>query len=252
MIQMLVNGSNGKMGQEVISSIDNFENCTLWGGFDKENTGKYAFNVYTNISDLLKISEKPDVIIDFSIPVATINMLEYAKAKNIPMVIATTGFTEEENIKIHEYSQSIPIFQSANMSFDIFLMGKILQIIAKNLSNTDIEIIETHHNRKIDSPSGTALLLADKINEVLSAKHNYEFDRHSKHEKRSKNEIGFSSIRGGNIVGEHTVQFMGENETLSVTHTSYSRKVFAEGAIKASIFLSGQNAGLYSMEDLIF
>lgn len=251
MIQILVSGCNGKMGQEVIETIDQFENCSLWGGFDKENTGRFPFTVYTSVEELVKNSEKPDVIIDFSIPIATFQMLTYAKEKHIPIVIATTGFSEEEKNKIMEFSKQIPVFQSANMSFDIFLMGKLLELAAKNLQNTDIEIIESHHNRKIDSPSGTALLLADKINEVLYIKHTYEFDRHLKKEKRSKNEIGFSSIRGGNIVGEHTVQFMGENETLSITHTSYSRKVFAEGALKAALFLVGQPNGFYSMEDII-
>lgn len=249
MIKVLINGCNGKMGQEVLNAINNNENFEVLNGVDIKENHDYIFPVYTNTDE---IKEKPDVIIDFSVPVATMKILEYAKENNVPIVIATTGLSEEEKQKIKEYSKTIPIFQSANMSYDINLMKKVVAEVAKNLNQTDIEIVETHHNRKIDSPSGTALLLADKINEVLSAKHNYEFDRHSKHEKRSKNEIGFSSIRGGNIVGEHTVQFMGENETLSVTHTSYSRKVFAEGAIKASIFLSGQNAGLYSMENLIF
>lgn len=251
MIQILVSGCNGKMGQEVIETMDQYKNCCLWGGFDKENTGKFPFAVYTSVEELIKNSEKPDVIIDFSIPMATFQMLTYAKEKHIPIVIATTGFSEEEKSKILDFAKQIPIFQSANMSFDIFLMGKLLQLAAKNLQNTDIEIIESHHNRKIDSPSGTALLLADEINQVLNVKHTYEFARHQKKEKRSPNEIGFSSIRGGNIVGEHCVQFMGENETLSITHTSYSRKVFAEGALKAASFLVGQPDGFYSMEDIL-
>lgn len=152
---------------------------------------------------------------------------------------------------IDSFSKDIPIFKSSNMSYDINLMAKILTIIAPILKNTDIEIIETHHNRKIDSPSGTALLLADKINESLGNTLKYEFNRHNKQEKRSKNEIGFSSIRGGNIVGEHIVQFYGENETLEIKHTSYSRSVFAEGALKAAEFIVNKKSGLYNMDDLI-
>lgn len=248
MLKVLVHGVNGKMGQEVLKQLDLYNDCVLFGGFDKENTGKFSFPVYTNFRD---ITEKPDVIIDFSVPNATMTMLDYAKENSIPVVIATTGFSEDENKKILEYSKNLPIFKSANMSFDINLMAKVLSEVAKALPNTDIEIIESHHNRKIDSPSGTALLLADGINKTLDNKFTYEFDRHSKHEKRSKNEIGFSSIRGGNIVGEHTVMFIGENETFEITHKAYSRAVFADGAIKAACFLVNKQNGFYNMDDLL-
>lgn len=149
------------------------------------------------------------------------------------------------------YSKKIPVFQSANMSYDICLMKKIVAEVTKALSNTDIEIIETHHNRKVDAPSGTALLLADSINSVLKDKKEYNFDRLSKREKRSNKEIGFSSIRGGNIVGEHTVRFFGESETFEITHKAYSRAVFAEGALKAARFIIEKEKGYYKMEDMI-
>lgn len=248
MIKVFIHGVNGKMGQEVLKQLDFYEDCMLLGGFDKENTGKFTFPVYTNFDE---IDDIPDVIIDFSVPQATMAMLPYAKKHHIPVVIATTGFSEEDNQKILEYSKDLPIFKSANMSFAINLMAKVLVEVAKSLSNTDIEITETHHNRKIDSPSGTALLLADHINQALDNKFTYEFDRHHKQEKRCKNEIGFSSIRGGNIVGEHTVQFLGENETFEITHKAYSRSVFADGAIKASFFLVGKENGFYTMDDLL-
>ena len=251
MISILVNGCNGKMGQEVLSTMDDFENLNLFGGFDRENTGCFPFPVYTSISELSLVTEKPDVIIDFSVPDATFAILEYAKQYHIPIVIATTGFSEEQKEQLHIASQSLPIFQSANMSFDICLMTKILQLVATNLKGNDIEIVETHHNRKIDAPSGTALLLADKIKEALGGCVSYEFDRHSKHEKRSPQEIGFSSIRGGNIVGEHSVQFFGQNETFEITHRCYSRKVFAEGALKACEFITKQPNGYYTMEHLV-
>lgn len=248
MIKVLINGCNGKMGQEVLKQLDSYDNCILIGGFDKENTGCFTFPVYTNFEE---IEEKPDVIIDFSIPKATLNILKYAKENHIPVVIATTGFSDEENSIIKEISKDLPIFKSANMSFDINLMAKVLAQVAKALPNTDIEIVESHHNRKIDSPSGTAILLANSINKALDNRFTYEFDRLNKHEKRSKNEIGFSSIRGGNIVGEHTVQFLGENETFEITHKAYSRSVFADGAIKAACFLVNKNNGFYCMDDLI-
>lgn len=248
MIKILINGCNGKMGQEVQKLLDLNDDFLLIGGFDKENTGFFSFPVYTSFEQII---EKPDIIIDFSVPISTLNIIKYAKQNKIPTVIATTGFSENEENIIKDYSKYIPIFKSANMSVDINLMCKVLQIVAKSLNNTDIEIIETHHNRKIDSPSGTALLLANKINEALDNSLTYEFDRHSKKQKRTKNEIGFSSIRGGNIVGEHTVQFFGQNETFEITHKAYSRSIFAEGAIKAARFLITKEPGFYTMDDLL-
>ena len=160
------------------------------------------------------------------------------------------GFSKEEEKKIAEYSKQIPIFQSANMSYDIMVMKKVLTWLSPLLKNMDIEITETHHNRKIDSPSGTAKMLADAINTSLGNPFHFEYNRHDKHTKRDKNEIGIHSIRGGNIVGEHTVQFFGEYETFELKHTSYSRNVFAQGALKAATFIKNQPNGLYHMEDL--
>lgn len=246
-MKVLINGINGKMGQEVANVLDTDKDILLIGGVDKENTGIYTYPVYTNASD---IEEKPDVIIDFSVPIATLNILKYAKENHVPIVIATTGFTEEQLNEIENYSKDIPIFKSANMSYDINLMAKIVASLAKELPDTDIEIIETHHNRKIDSPSGTAQMLADSINKSLGNSLYYEYNRHDKHEKRNKNEIGINSIRGGNIVGEHTVQFFGEYETFEIKHTSYSRNLFAEGALKAADFIVTKSNGLYNMENM--
>ena len=248
MIKVLINGCNGEMGQEVIKVINNNEKFAVLNGVDKEENPDYIFPVYTNAED---IKEKPDVIVDFSIPVATMQILEYAKNNKIPIVIATTGLTEEQKQKIKEYSKAIPIFQSANMSYDINLMKRIVAEVAKNLCGTDIEIIETHHNRKIDAPSGTALLLADSINEALGNSMEYNFNRFQNREKRKKNEIGFSSIRGGNIVGEHTVCFFGENDCLEITHKAYSRGLFAEGALKGAEYIVGKESGYYTMEEII-
>ena len=226
MIKVLINGCNGKMGQEVIKAIHDNEKFTVLNGVDKEENPDYIFPVYTNKND---IKEKPDVIIDFSIPVATMQILEYAKSNKVPIVIATTGLSEEQKQKIKKYSKAIP----------------------KNLIGTDIEIIETHHNRKVDAPSGTALLLADSINEALGNSMEYNFNRFQNREKRKKNEIGFSSIRGGNIVGEHTVCFFGENDCLEITHKAYSRGLFAEGALKGAEYIIGKENGYYTMNEII-
>lgn len=247
MLEVMVNGCNGKMGQIVCDLIEQDESLLLKCGFDKNVTGEFAFPVFNKIED---IKEKPDVIIDFSVPVATLQILKYACQNNIPVVIATTGFSQEEEEQIREYSKKIPIFKSANMSYDIMIMKKLVQWLAPLLKNTDIEITETHHNRKIDSPSGTAQMLADCINDSLGNNLHCEYNRHSKREKRNKNEIGMNSIRGGNIVGEHMVQFFGEFETFELKHTSYSRNVFADGAIKAAKFLVEKTAGFYCMEDM--
>ena len=248
MIEVMVNGCNGKMGQIVCELVDKNENLILTGGIDREDIGLMTYPVYT---DVKSIEKKPDVIIDFSVPVATFKMLEYAKENNIAVVIATTGFSKEEEERIKEYSKLIPIFKSANMSFDVNMMKHLVKQIAPKLKDTDIEIIETHHNRKIDSPSGTAQMLADTINEALDNEYYCEYNRHDKKEKRDKKEIGMSSVRGGNIVGEHIIQFYGDFETFEIKHTSYSRNVFAEGAIKAAEFIVSKENGLYNMDDLV-
>lgn len=247
-MNILLNGAMGRMGKEIIKAVEKQEDLKIVCGVDIKQNNENDFPIYNNIEE---ITQNVDVIIDFSIPQATFGILKYAKENKVPVVIATTGFSKEELVKLEELSKEIPIFRSSNMSLDINLMANIVQKIAEVLKQSDIEIIETHHNRKIDSPSGTAILLADAINEVFEGEKKYNFERMQKREKRNKNEIGFSSIRGGNIVGEHSVQFFGENETLEITHKAYSRQVFAEGAIKAAEFIVKQPAGLYDMKDLV-
>lgn len=238
----------GRMGNEIINAIEQEKDLKIVCGFDREYSIQGKFPIYNKTDD---IKEDVDVIIDFSVPVATFEILKYAKENKVPTVIATTGFDENQLNEIEEIAKEIPIFKSSNMSVEINLMASLVQKVAEVLRESDIEIIETHHNKKIDSPSGTAILLADAINKVFDGEKEYNFDRMSKREKRDKKEIGFSSIRGGNIVGEHTVQFYGENETLEITHKSYSRQVFAEGALKAAKFIVTQKVGLYDMKDLV-
>jgi len=248
MINVLVNGCNGRMGKEVINQMSEYPNMFLSCGFDINDEGLNTYPVYKKIED---IKSPVDVIIDFSTPVSTLNILEFALKNKIPIVIATTGFSGEEKEKIKKASKTIPIFQSANMSFNINLMSKIIAGLAPIFKDSDIEIIETHHNNKKDAPSGTALFLADSINKSLNNEMIYTFDRHLSNKKRNKNEIGFSSIRGGNIVGTHTVKFFGAHETFEITHTSYSRSVFANGALKAAEFLVTEPRGFYNMNNLI-
>lgn len=243
MINILINGSNGNMGRVLKQYIDKTPDiCT-----------KYEIDINTPMSfdTLNTLSDKPDVIIDFSTPEGSFIALDYAVCHLVPIVIATTGFEDEQNEKILEYSEAIPIFKASNMSYVIHLMSKILSNTSLLLSHMDIEVIEKHHNKKKDAPSGTALLLADSINFANENKYKYMYDRHSEKNSRTKNEIGFSSIRGGNIVGEHSVVFLGENESIEIKHTAYSREIFAEGAVRAARFLVSQKNGLYEMDDLI-
>lgn len=247
MIKVLINGCNGKMGQELAKSIERNDNFQTICGVDRLDTGDNKFPVYTETS---QIKEEPDIIIDFSIPSATLNILEYAVSKKIPTVIATTGFTPEEFKKIEEYSKIIPVFHASNMSFEVSLMNHVVAEVAKYLKNSDIEIIESHHNRKIDAPSGTAMTLANTINNVLDNEMYYEYNRHAKKEKRNPKEIGIHSIRGGNIVGTHTVSFFSETESFEITHTALSRGVFADGALKAAEYLVVQDPGFYTMNNI--
>ena len=247
-MKVLINGCNGKMGQEVAEAVRLAQDMDVVCGVDRIDTGDNKFPVFTNVSNIDII---PDVIIDFSVPEATFGILEFAKKNHIPIVIATTGFSDNEMKKIEKISENIPIFKSANMSYEINLMAKIIREVALKLENSDIEIVETHHNRKIDSPSGTALILADSINEALNNEMTYKYDRHSKREKRTKNEIGIHSIRGGTEVGKHSVIFFGDNESFEITHNCTSRSVFARGAIKAAEFIVNKENGLYSMNDMV-
>lgn len=247
-MDILVSGASGRMGQEVISCIEKDDSLNFTCGFSSEEGLIKNVPVYNNLN---KIKEKIDVIIDFSHAHTTLDLLEFAKSRKTPIVIATTGFNNEQEKIIQKYSLELPIFKCANMSFDINLMCKLVAEIAPLFANSDIEITETHHRNKVDAPSGTALLLANSINEALGGKMKYVYNRHDLSEKRGDNEIGLTSIRGGNIVGEHTVQFFGPYDTFEIKHTSYSRSVFAEGAIKACKFILGKPNGLYSMNDII-
>lgn len=249
MLKILLNGCNGKMGQVVSKVAKNYDNIKIVAGVDLNTTKNYDYPVY---SDPKMVAEDFDVVIDFSLPEATLKMLEFLKNSKKPIVIATTGFLADQKSKIFEYAKNIPIFWSANMSLGVNLMVNLVQKAYKILGSFfDIEIIEKHHNQKIDAPSGTALMLADAINEVANNEYEYVFDRHTRRKKRSQNEIGIFSVRGGTIVGEHSVIFAGSDEIIEIKHTALSKEIFANGAIKAAMFMKDKSVGIYNMNDLI-
>lgn len=249
MINILMSGCNGKMGQ-VISRLASGENeLQIAAGFDINDSIKNSYPVFTNLKDC---NVKVDVIIDFSNPAALENLMQFAVSRNIPIVVATTGLTQLNIALLETASKKIPVFFSANMSLGINLLIDLVKKAAKILENNfDIEIIEKHHNQKIDSPSGTALAIADAINSALEQKQEYIYDRHSRRKKRSKTEIGIHAVRGGTIVGDHSVIFAGNDEIIEINHTAMSKEIFAVGSLRAAKFLHKQKPGLYSMKDLI-
>ena len=249
MKQIILSGGNGKMG-DVISDIGmGRDDCTIVAGFDLNTQRQYDYPVYAKPSEY---TGSGDVIIDFSHPSLLTALLDYAEEKKIPIVLATTGYSKAQLEEIHAAAQRLPVFFSANMSLGINLMVELAKKAASVLGGSfDIEIIEKHHNQKIDAPSGTALMIADGVSGVLSEKPQYVYDRHSQRKKRDKNEIGIHAIRGGTIVGEHDIMFAGRDEILTISHTAMSKEVFASGAVNAAVFMCGKAPGLYNMKDMV-
>jgi len=249
MINVLLNGCNGKMGQNIVQCSRFRNDLAIVAGLDITPGDGYPFPVYTNPRD---IREKIDLIIDFSHPSALDTVLGYALEKKLPVVIATTGFNQEQKRKIERAASEIPILLSANMSLGINLLIQLVKTAVKTLYGSfDIEIVEKHHNQKVDAPSGTALAIADAINAAIAPNRmKYVYDRHSSNQKRTRDEIGIHAIRGGTITGEHTVIFAGNDEIIEIKHTALSKRLFAEGALKAATFLYGKEPGLYGMQDI--
>ena len=249
MINVILSGCNGNMGKMISAAVRNRNNVQIVAGFDKNVTIGDSYPVFSKAAEC-KVSA--DVIIDFSHPSVLEPLLDYAVTNQLPVVIATTGLSTDQIGRIKQAARQIPIFYTANMSLGINLMVELAQKAAKLLSaDFDIEIIEKHHNQKIDAPSGTALMLADAMSESVNFVPAYVFDRHSRRMKRDHKEIGIHTVRGGTIVGEHEVIFAGKDEVLSISHSANSKEVFATGSINAAIFLTGQKPGLYSMRDMI-
>lgn len=251
MVKVAINGYLGAMGQVIAEEIKKDEKMSLVAGIDTE----YIENDKNNITvydDIFNLKENVDLIIDFSHPSSLDPMLKYAVDNNISLVIGTTGLEKNDIEKMNDASNKIAIFYSANMSLGVNLLLSLVKKSASVLGdNFDIEIIEKHHNKKIDAPSGTAYMIADSINEAFNKPKNYVFNRQDKSERRSKDEIGIHSIRGGTIVGEHTTIFAGPDEVIEISHNASSKRVFAQGALKAGTFIIQKNNGFYNMNHLI-
>lgn len=248
MTKIILNGCNGKMGLAVSRLVAERDDCEIVAGVDLKTDIQREFPVFGNINEV----KNGDVIIDFSHPSCLGSLLEYAVTTKTPIVVATTGLSDADIENVKSASKAIPVFFTFNMSLGINLLVELSKTASKVLGDRfDIEIIEKHHNQKIDAPSGTAIMLANAINEVNDGKYTYEYNRQAKREKRDAKEIGIHAIRGGNIVGEHEVIFAGHDEVISLSHSAGSKEVFAAGAVNAAVFISNVKPGLYDMKNLI-
>ena len=249
MTRIIITGASGKMGKVVASVVSARDDCEIVAGVDKYNDGTATFPVYESLNE---VKEEADVVIDFSNPSLLDSLLSYGKSTDTALVIATTGFDDCEKKRIADASNVCPIFFTYNMSIGINLLANLAKKAVNVLgSEFDIEIVEQHHNQKIDAPSGTALMLADAISEEFDKPMKYEYDRHSKREKRTKDEIGIHSVRGGTIVGEHEIIFAGRDENITLSHSARSKEVFAVGAVNAAVFMADKPAGMYDMGELV-
>ncbi len=250
MVKMIMHGCNGHMGQVITELAAQDADMEIVAGIDVADNKENDYPVFTNIFDC---NVEADVIIDFAAAAAVDNLLKFSREKKIPVVLCTTGLSEKQLSDIKEASKDTAILKSANMSLGINILMKLLKDAAKvfGAAGYDIEVVEQHHRLKVDAPSGTALALADSVNEALGNEYEYVYDRSERREKRPDKEIGISAVRGGTIVGIHDVIFAGTDEVITFNHTAYSKSVFAKGAIEAGKFLAGKPAGMYDMSDVI-
>lgn len=250
MIKILMHGCNGKMGQMITGLAKDEDQAQIVAGVDR-----FAglSNTYPVFQDVGQCDVDVDVAIDFSNAQAVDALLDWCLEKEVPIVLCTTGLSNEQLLKVDVVSKKIPVLKSANMSMGINLLFKLLKEAARTLAPAgyDMELVERHHNQKVDAPSGTALALADSINEALDHEYTYVYDRTKERKKREQKEIGISVVRGGTIVGDHEVIFAGQDEIIEFRHTAYSRSIFGKGALEAAKFLAGKPAGLYDMSDVI-
>ncbi len=250
MVRVIMNGCNGKMGQVITGIIAEDAQAEIVAGIDVYDGIKNPYPVFSNIADC---NVDADVIIDFSNAKAIDGLLDYVEAKKMPVVLCTTGLSEEQLQRVEKVSKEVAVLKSANMSLGINTIMKLLQQAVQVFAPAgyDVEIVEKHHNQKLDAPSGTAIALADSMNEVMDHQYEYIFDRSQRRQKRDAKELGISAVRGGTIVGEHEVIFAGTDEVIEIKHTAYSKAVFAKGAVEAAKFLAGKPAGLYDMSHVI-
>lgn len=248
-MKVIVSGIQGVMGQHVITALEQASDVTIFAGVDKSAQGSWSFPVETQWQQL---ASGADVIIDFSHHTAVDDLLDYCERTGTPAVICTTGLSEAQVSRITVLSQQIPLLRSGNMSVGLNLLLDLVARAAKTLyADYDIEIVEKHHNRKVDSPSGTALMLAEAARDAIPDERRFTYGRQGNDCKRASNEIGIHGVRGGTIVGEHTVMFAGDDEIIEISHTAMSRAIFANGALRAARFLVSQAPGLYSMKDVL-
>lgn len=250
MTRVIMHGCNGKMGQTITSLIAADEEIEIVAGIDTRDEGKNPYPVFSAIREC---TAQADAVIDFSTAAAVDDLLDYCAAKKLPCVLCTTGLSEAQLAKVKEAAERTAVLKSANMSLGINMLLKLLKEAAQTLAPAgfDIEIVEKHHNQKLDAPSGTALALADSINEEMGRAYEYVYDRSQVRRKRDAKEIGISAVRGGTIVGDHDVIFAGVDEVVTFSHRAYSKAVFGKGAIQAAKFLKGKPAGMYDMTDVI-
>ena len=250
MTRIIMVGCGGKMGKTISDIVRNDSEAEIVAGVDINTSWANDYPVYPAIKD---VKEEADVIIDFSTPKVLEELLSYAKEKKAAVVLCTTGYSEEQIEMINAAAKECTLLRSANMSMGINTMVKVMETVAKTLADAgfDIDIVERHHNQKLDAPSGTAIALADVINEQLDGEYEYVYDRSGRREKRPVKEIGLSAVRGGTIVGEHEIIFAGTDEVIEFKHTAYSKAIFGKGAVQAAKFLKGKPAGMYGMKDVI-
>ena len=250
MVNVIISGCNGHMGRVVESICNSTPGVQVVAGFDVLGSTDRNFPVYSSPA---QFTGTADAVIDFSSPAALEGLLNFAKATKTPLVLATTGYSPEQIAQIGASALEVPIFRSANMSLGINVLLELVKKAAAVLGDSyDIEIVERHHRRKVDAPSGTALMIADAAASTCGHETEYVFERHSVRQPRDKKEIGISAVRGGTIVGEHEIIFAGHDEIMEIKHTALSREIFAQGAVEAAKFISGVEApGLYDMSMLV-
>ncbi len=250
MTKIIMLGCNGRMGQMITDMVKQDDECTIVAGIDIVDNRDNGYPVYTKLADC---DVEADAIIDFTSATDFESRMDYAVDKQIPIIECSTGLSEEQMDYLKKASEKVAVLKSANMSLGINLLMKLLKEAAVKLAGDgfDVEIVEKHHNQKLDAPSGTALALADSINEAMDDRYEYIYDRSQVRQKRDKKELGISAVRGGTIVGEHEVIFAGADEVITFKHTAYSRAVFAKGSITAAKYLKGKAAGLYDMSDVL-
>lgn len=246
MLKVIINGCSGKMGRVLTKCINESSDFELICGVSHQNTDDLNFKTYSTMNE---VNEKSDVVIDFSHHSTLDDVLDYTIKTKTPLVIATTGYNDEELGKIYEASKIIPIFHSYNMSLGVNVLLRLVKESAKVLSDFDIEVIEKHHNKKVDAPSGTAVMIANAIKEVLPSLEN-NYGRYGREAKRKQNEIGIHAIRGGTIVGEHDVIFAGHDEIVEIKHIAQSKDIFAKGSLAAAKFIVAQEPGYYNMDNM--